>query len=56
MSKFKYLLIPENLYIIQFDNFKIELTGREIMDNLNKYLELEQRYQESIKNQSSASG
>jgi hypothetical protein len=40
-SKFKYILSPENTYIIDFGDFVAEVTGAHIMDHLRRELYLE---------------
>lgn len=37
MSKFKYLLSPDNVYLIEYENFTAEITGAEIMKILYDY-------------------
>jgi hypothetical protein len=51
--KFKYLLSPENIYIIDFGDFKAEVTGQEIMNRIYRELNLEKTFTED---QSSSKG
>lgn len=37
MSKFKYLLSAENVYLIEYERFTAEITGAEIMKILYEY-------------------
>jgi hypothetical protein len=40
-SKFKYLLIPENTYILDFGDFKAEVRGEDILARLYREINLE---------------
>ena len=37
------MLIPENIYILEFDEFRAELTGQAILEKLQKEFEIDKR-------------
>jgi hypothetical protein len=41
MSKFKYLIFPENVYVIDYGEFKAEILGSEILSRVKKEFYLE---------------
>jgi hypothetical protein len=44
--KFKYLLIPENVYIIDFGDFTGQATGQQIIDRLRREFSTERLFEE----------
>jgi hypothetical protein len=47
-SKFKYLLTPENVYIMDFGDFQAQATGQQIMDQLRRIYLLETLFDDPI--------
>jgi hypothetical protein len=45
-SKFKYLLMPENMYILDFGNFRSEATGKQILDLIEREFYLNHLFEE----------
>jgi hypothetical protein len=54
--KFKYLLSPENVYILDFGDFQAQIKGEDIMARLYREFKLEEMLKEVDGSQSSEKG